>query len=345
MAKKITSVIGLDIGRYSLKSVIMQKKGAGRFVVTNFASHVLDESHEPTPQEIGRGIKSMLKQMGSHAKACAVSVSHPEALLRLIEQPSTPTDVLRDALRLNGMALLNQDTKNYILDCDLIPANSAPQSGEGDQKTYLVAGLPRPRVNDIGLAIHEGGAPPVSTLQLAPVSMFNAFEFAQPDVFNNSSFFLLDIGHVSSTLIVGIKKELVLIRILDIGGKTLIESLQSLSGEDRQTVIQALDNEDEVMIENARMALTSLTREIGNSIGFFEGRREETIRQVWVSGGVAKSKAILRVLAEELRMPCIAWNAAERCEINVPSARKQRFSEESLDLSVACGAATEALSS
>ncbi len=344
MPKNLTSVIGLDIGRYALKSVMMQKKGANRFVVTNFASHILDESREPTPQELGRGIKSMLKQMGSHAKACAVSVSHPDALLRLIEQPSTPTDVLRDALKLNGMMLLNQDTKNYILDCDLIPSSGPSLNGESDQKTYLVAGLPRMQVNEIGLAMHEGGAPPVATLQLAPVSMFNAFEFAQPEAFNNSAFFLLDIGHQTSTMMLGSKKELVLIRSIDFGGKALIENLQTLSGEDRQTVIHALDNEDEVMVENARMALMVLTREIGNSIGFFEGRREEPIRQVWISGGVAKSKAVMRVLAEELGMPCIAWNAAERCEVSVPAAKKQRFTDEALDLSVACGAATEALS-
>ncbi len=336
--------MGLDIGRYSLKSVVIQKKGGNRFVVTHFASHVMDETVEPTPSEIGKGIKSMLKQMGGNAKACAVAVSHPEALLRLIEQPSTPTEVLRDALKLNGMMLLNQDTKNFILDCDLIPTSASSGKIEDGQKTYLVAGLPRVQVNNIGLAIHEGGAPPVATLQLAPVAMFNAFEFAQPEAFNTSSFFLLDIGHQASTMMLGSMKELVLIRNIDFGGKALIENLQTLSGEHRQTVLNALEDDDELMIENARMAMTTITREIMNSIGFFEGRREDTIRQIWVSGGVAKCKALLRVLGEELRMPCVAWSAAERCEINVPAARKTRFAEDSLDLSVACGAATQALS-
>ena len=95
------------------------------------------------------------------------------------------------------------------------------------------------------------------------------------------------------------------------------------------------------MVENPRMALVSLTREIGSSIGFFEGRRDQTIGKVWVSGGLAKSRTVLRVLAEELQMPCLAWNAADRCEINVGGSRKERYDQESLDLGVACGAATE----
>ena len=342
MAKTLTSVIGLDIGRYALKSIIMQKKGANRFVVTHFASHILEDEGEQSVS-LGKSIKSLLKQMGGSAKACAVAVSHPEAIIRLIDQPETPTDILRDALKLNSTMLLNQDCKNYVLDCDLVPTSGHVDAEQGSQKRYLVAGLPRTHVHDIGTAFHEGGAPPVAALQLAPLAMFNAFEFAQPEVFGNQAFFLLDIGHNSATMMLGVKKELVLIRTVEFGGKALIETLRSLSGEIRQTVIQALDQEDEVMVENARMALMSLTREIGSSIGFFEGRREDTIRQVWVSGGLAKSKTVLRVLSEELRMPCLAWNATERCEINVASARRNRFTEEMLDLSVACGAAAEAL--
>ena len=342
MAKTLTTVIGLDIGRYALKSVVIQKKSADRFIVTNFSSHVIDDTAEQTPGELGRNIKALLKQMGGRAKACVAAVSHPDALLRLIDQPETPTDVLRNALKLNGITLLNQDTKSYVLDCDLIHTNAPVESSQGPQKRYLVAGLPRTHIHEIGTAFHEGGAPPIAALQLAPVAIFNAFEFAQEEVFNEHPFFLLDIGHNSATVMVGAKRELVLIRNVEFGGKALIETLCGLSGEGRYTVIQALAHEDELMVENARMALVALTREIGSSIGFFEGRREETIRQVWVSGGLAKSKTILRVLSEELHMPCVAWNATERCEINVPVAKRTLFTEEMLDLSVACGAATEA---
>lgn len=341
MAKILKSVIGLDIGRYALKSVIMEKRGANRYVVTHYASHILEEDAQS--EGLGKSIKSLLKQLGGSAKACAVAVSHPDSIIRLIDQPDTPTELLREALRLNGAMLLNQECKNYVLDCDLVPTNGPVETEQGQKKRYLVAGLPRAQVHEIGTAFHQGGAPPLASLQLAPLAMFNAFEFAHEDVFNQHAFFLLDIGHNSTTMMVGMKKELVLIRTVDFGGKALIESLRNLSGEDRQTVVKALDQEDEVMVENARMALAALTREIGSSIGFFEGRREETIRQVWVSGGLAKSKTVLRVLSEELRMPCLAWNATEHCEIAIAAARRDRFTEEMLDLSVACGAAREAL--
>jgi len=345
MAKILKSVVGIDVGRYSLKSVLLQKKGDGRFVITNFASQVFDENAERTPNEVVTQIKSLLKQMGAGSKACAVAITSPDAFLRIIEQPETPTDILREALRLNGMALLNQDCRDFVLDCDLIPGAGTVEAAHGGQKLYLVAGVPRRYVTGLSEAFEKGGVKDIASLQLASVSVFNAFEFAQPDVFSKQAFFLLDLGHTSSTMMIGVKRELVLIRNIDFGGKSLLEALCSLSGESTSSVFKALEQEDEVIVENARVALMAFTREIGSSIGFVEGRREETIGQIWVSGGLSKNKTVLRVLGEELRMPCLSWNAVDRCEINVPAAKRSRLTEEAADFSVACGAATQLLKS
>lgn len=344
MAKTLNTVIGVDLGRCSLKSVQLTKKG-GRLAVTHFASQPVDDAVDRTPEELGRQLKALIKRMGGNAKACAVAVSSPEAMVRIIDQPDTPPEVLREALRLNGMMLLNQDCRNYVLDCDYIPTAQPIQAefGAPAQKRYLVAGMPREQVELVGKLIEESGAGSLTSLQLAPVSVFNAFEFARPEVFNNQAFFLLDVGHTSSTMLVGSKRELVLIRNIDFGGKTLMDTLCALSGTPQELLLSTLEQDDELMVENARLALNMLTREIGSSIGFFEGRREEAIGQVWISGGMAKSRTILRILSEELHMPCQAWNAIDRCEIAVPAAQRAQFDEDIGDFSVACGAASQLL--
>jgi len=262
------------------------------------------------------------------------------------DQPDTPPEILREAVRLNGLALLNQDCRNYVLDCDYIPTSQPIPSeyGAAAQKRYLIAGMPRDQVDVVGKLVQESGAGSLASLQLAPVSIFNAFEFAQPEVFNQQAFFLLDVGHTTSTMLVGSKRELVLIRNIECGGKTLVDTLSALSGTPSELVLGTLEQDDELMVENARLALNMLTREIGSSIGFFEGRREEAIGQVWISGGLAKSKSVLRILSEELHMPCKAWNAIERCDIAVPAAQRAQFDADIIDFSVACGAASQLLS-
>ena len=158
MAKTLKSVVGVDVGRYSLKSVLLQKKGDGRFAIANFASEVFDENNERTPDVVATQIKSLLKQMGAGSKACAVAFTSPDAFLRIIEQPETPTDILRDALRLNGMTLLNQDCRDFVLDCDLIPAAQTNHTAHEGQKLYLVAGVPRRYVTGMSEAFEKGGS-------------------------------------------------------------------------------------------------------------------------------------------------------------------------------------------
>jgi Tfp pilus assembly PilM family ATPase len=144
-------------------------------------------------------------------------------------------------------------------------------------------------------------------------------------------------------MMIGAKRELVLVRSIDFGGRILVETLMALSGETQEAVISALENEDELMVENARMALMLITREIGSSIGFFEGRREETIGKIYLSGGPAKSGTVLKVMSEELHMPCEAWNALENCENVLGGEKRNRLIAEAADLTVACGAAAELL--
>jgi Tfp pilus assembly PilM family ATPase len=269
-------------------------------------------------------------------------------LLRIIEQPETPTALLRDALRLNGMSLLNQDCRDLVLDCDELAESPAP-NGENQpaapangQKRYLVGGVPRAEVSVISAAF-QSLATPFSSLQLAPACLFNAFEFAHPHEFNQEAFFLIDIGHGSSTMLIGAKRTLVLVRNIDFGGLALVEALSSLSGESPEGVLMALEHEDEVMVENTRVALSVLAREVAGSIGFFEARREETISAIYVSGAAARSKTMLQVLSEEIHLPCKAWNPLEGCELDLPGRQRETFDKDSQDLHVACGAAAELL--
>ncbi len=344
MAKASNSVIGVDLGRFSIKSVMLQRKAANRYVVTNFASRSVSEPIESV-EVLARELKSLFKEMGGSAKTCAVGVSYPGALIRIIEQPDTPTEILRDALRLNGMALLNQDCKDFVLDCDKIPSTPpahAAESGQSNYPRYLVGGLPRTEVAQIGEAVEKTGST-LGAMQLGPVCAFNAFELANPEVFTNEAFFLVDIGHATTTVMVGVKRGLVLVRSIEFGGQPFIDALTGLSGEDHETVFAALEQEDEVMVEYTRVALNALVREIQNSIGYLEHRHEETIRQLYISGGVAKSRTLLKVLSEELHLPCETWSAVGKCEAALPANQRESFNQDAIDLNVACGAAVELL--
>jgi Tfp pilus assembly PilM family ATPase len=357
MARRADSVIGIDLGKHTFKGVVIRRKGDSSFVLTGFASRQVPEEFT-TQEALSQEVKGLLKELGHGAKACAVAVSDPSALLRIIEQPDTPVELLRNALRLNGLAVLNQECKDFVL--DIAPVlNQAAKGGSRNNKPgsaggvavesgvltktkYLVGGMLRPMVTQISAAMSKARAP-LDILQLAPVCSFNAFEFAYPEVFSNDAFLLLDMGHSQSTVLIGSKGELVLVRSIDYGGKALTHALTAEGSLETDAAWHMVQQGDESMTEICRQSLDRLSTEVRNSIGFFEGQREESINRIFVSGGLARVETVLQTLSDELGLACEIWDPLETCELALPAAKRQALPNEFVSLNVACGAAFEYL--
>jgi len=351
MAKPANSVIGIDLGKHAFKSVLLQRKGEHRYVLTNFASRTVPETIE-NAEELSHQVKLLLKELGGSAKACAVAASDPDALLRIIEQPTTPVELLRSALRLNGLAVLNQECKDFVLDVAPVAAPAmaavAPNGEPIDapassgKTRYLVGGILRPVVKQISEAMTKTKRP-ANILQLAPVCSFNAFEFAYPETFLNEAFILLDLGHRQTTMLIGQKAELMLARSVDFGGKAFATALTAEGAVDFETARLLMTQGDTGMAESCRHLLLDLATEVRNSIGFFEGQYEESIHRIFVSGGMAKTEMILQTLSDELGLPCEVWDPLETCEVALPPAKRQALTSEFVSLNVACGAAISCL--
>jgi type IV pilus assembly protein PilM len=355
MARRGDSVIGIDLGKHAFKGVTLQRRSDSRIVLTSYASREIPEQIS-SAEDLAQQIKLLLKDLGGSAKGCALAFSDPSSLLRIIEQPDTPVDLLRNALRLNGMNVLNQECRDFVL--DVAPVNAHPveqvapesaddgnvavQSGVLTQTRYLVGGMLRTAVKQLSEALGKVKLAP-DIFQLAPVCSFNAFEFAYPDIFKNDAFLLLDMGHAQSTVLIGNKGELVLIRSIDYGGEALNHALTADGALDPKAAWTMVQEADPGMADICRTSLNRLATEVRNSIGFFEGQREESISRIFVSGGLARMETILQTLSDELSLPCEIWDPLETCEVALPAAKRQSLPHEFVTLNVACGAAFEYL--
>src|SRR6266403_4874752 len=166
MAKRGNSVIGIDLGKRAYKAVLLNKKSETRYALSSFASHEVPEE-VMTADDVAQHIKQLLKDLGGYTKSCALAVSEPGSLLRIIEQPNTPPALLRNALRYNGLSMLNQDCKDFVLDVASISgANGTAGEGQGavavqvqapattqTRTRYLVGGLLRSKVKEISEAM------------------------------------------------------------------------------------------------------------------------------------------------------------------------------------------------
>ena len=151
-------------------------------------------------------------------------------------------------------------------------------------------------------------------------------------------------GHSQSTVLIGSKGELVLVRSIDYGGQALTQALTAEGALEVHAAWEMIQQGDPGMAEICRSSLTRLATEVRNSIGFFEGQREESISRIFVSGGLARAETVLQALSDELTLPCEIWDPLETCEVALPAAKRQALPHEFVSLNVACGAAFEYLS-
>ena len=344
-----------------MKAVHLQRKGP-RVALTGYASRVTAGTDPADADAVAHHLKLLYRDLGVTSKATVVAVSNPSSLIRIIEQPTTPTHLLRDALRLNGLALLNQDCRDFVLDCDQIPnpalnganghANGnghaapvvpAPAAANGrTQSRYVVGGLPRAAVGQVSAAFSRNKTP-ADRLHLAPLCNYNAFEFSHPDVFTREAFVLVDIGHTETRVLAGMKKELVLARTVDYGGDDFLKAVTNNGDIDEATAATLIEQNDPGMFEAGRMSLIHLARELRSSIGFFEGQREESIQRVYFSGGLVRALMPLQILSDELEIACVTWDPFQNCQIDLPKPKAAAFDAERTHLNVACGAALDLL--
>ena len=353
MPKAPSSVVGIDLGRHALKAVHLQRKGQ-RVALQGYASRVIEGTDPADADAMAHHLKLLYRDLGSTGKGSVVAVSSPDALIRVIEQPSTPTHLLRDALRLNGQSLLNQDCRDFVLDCDQIPVSpnghhghnghgGVPAAANGRaQSRYVVGGLPRKSVEQVSAALAKNKSQ-ADRLHLAPLCNYNAFEYAHPDVFANEAFVLADIGHVETRVLAGSRKELVLARTIDYGGADFLKAITNNGGVDQATAMTLIEQNDPGMMEAGRASLLRLARELRSSIGFFEGQREEGIARVYFSGGLVRALMPLQILSDEMEIACVTWDPFQTCSIDLPKARLTAFDAERTHLNVACGAALDLL--
>ena len=354
MPKAPSSVVGIDLGRHAIKAVHLQRKGQ-RVSIQGYASRVIEGTNPADADAMAHHLKLLYRDLGSTGKGSVVAVSSPDALIRVIEQPTTPTHLLRDALKLNGQNLLNQDCRDFVIDCDQLPAtnghhgqnghngHAAPATPNGrPQSRYVVGGLPRKAVEQVSAALVKNKTQ-ADRLHLAPLCNYNAFEYAHPDVFANEAFVLVDIGHVETRVLAGSRKELVLARTIDYGGKDFLQAITNNGGVDQATAMTLIEQNDQGMMEAGRASLFRLARELRSSIGFFEGQREEGVARVYFSGGLVRALMPLQILSDEMEIACVTWDPFQTCSIDLPKARLTNFDAERTHLNVACGAALDLL--
>ena len=204
-----------------------------------------------------------------------------------------------------------------------------------------MAGAQQQLVDDFQTAVKNAGlvADHIVPGLIGPV---NAFELALPDAFANDVVALVDIGFKHSSVCVLDRGELVLSRVVNIGGDKLTDGLaeaMNISYAEAEGIKVGMAPEVLTALESQ---VQPLGRELRASLDFFEHQQDRPVSHVYVSGGTARSEMILQILHEDLIVECKTWNPTTSLQLALPGQQAIEIEHVGPQLTVAIGAALAA---
>jgi type IV pilus assembly protein PilM len=348
--KKRSQVMAVDLGSRTTKAVLLERRGE-LLALCRYA--LLDApiyEKKFSADLLSDHLRSVAEALGNPTKLVTLGIGLDDAVVRQVELPQIPVSEMRMVLKNNSRAYLQQDLPNYIFDCYIFPPRQengksaeAPRTGTGaiPKLKVLAAGAKQTALNDFQTAIKNAGLTP-DCIVPGLIGPANAFELALPQVFANETVALVDIGFKQTSICILDHGELVLSRVVSIGGDTLTTGLADAM---KATYAEA-EGAKVGMSPDAKSAIEAqvvpLGRELRASLDFFEHQQDRPVSQIYISGGTSRSEMILQMLHSEMIVECKTWNPTGFLQMALPGQMAVEIDHVGPQLTVAVGAALSA---
>ena len=357
--------MAVDLGTRTTKAVLMERRGEvlalSRFALLD--APIFDKKF--SPELLADHLRSVAKALGGATRFVTLAVGLDDAIVRQVELPQIPVGEMRLVLKNNTKGYLQQDLPNHVFDCHIFPPKTTSTPGKPAEPAklpgvpklkVLVTGAKQELVADFQMAVKSAGLT-ADCIVPGIIGPVNAFEMAMPQMFANDSVALVDIGFKHSSICVLDRGELVLMRVVNIGGDKLTAGLaeaMNITYADAEGVKVGLvpKNKSEPGGELATvdMQVTALDaqvaplgRELRASLDFFEHQQDRPVTQIFVSGAAAKSEMFLEMLRAEMLAECKTWNPAAFLQLALPGQQAVEIEHVGPQLCVAIGAALAVL--
>ncbi len=348
--RKRDQVVAIDLGGRTTKAVCVQRRGDS-YALTRYA--VLDAPiYEKTLSVdlLTEHLKTVGQTLEAKGIPATVAIGVNEAFMRQVEMPRMPVEDMRLVLKNNSKNYLQQEITGHVFDCYVIPPKYVATPADAAKlasspvlkQKVLVTGAKSQLVTDFQNAIKTAGMIP-DNLVPAMVGPINAFELVMPEIYGRGIVALVDIGFKYSSIAIVSEGELVLSRVVALGGDRLTSGLaenMGISYAEAEGIKIGMAQEVLPVLESL---LTPLGRELRASLDFFEHQQDRPVSQVYLSGASARSDFVVQSLQNAMMVECKTWLPTGQLRMALPAQQTAEIDQVAPQLTVAIGAAMAAL--
>jgi type IV pilus assembly protein PilM len=331
--KKEISVIGLDIGTFSIKSVEIKKKWPKK--ETSLSYSIVNIAKPEDSKSIISAIRESLKELGCDSARAKLSLSGPDIITRYILLPKMQEKDLLSSLEFELLKHIPHKLEEMVVDYQVIDRSI------DNQMLVLVVAAERRIIADRVNLIKQAGLEPKS-INVDCFAIVEAFQRISPMLGeNNASVALLDIGHRTTKLAVLENNDIRFSREIMMGGYDLTRTISERMNVDLEQAEKLKCSQDEKSSEIKEIInsnLEGLLDEIRLSLDYCQRLIQKRISSLYLSGGGARLKDIDTVLNSALELKINFWDPLINFHL-APSASKQTSESKSSLLATAVGLA------
>jgi type IV pilus assembly protein PilM len=327
------SILGLDIGTFSVKAV--ELSGVG----DNLAVTGVGWEKIPGPEYVEDTIHAVIANNNLRARRVVTSVSGRSVIVRLVNTQDLPDAELRQAVRYEADKYIPFDVDDVQIDAQRLGA----AAGEGGQIQVLLVAAKRQLIEEhITLLQSVGLSPAVIDVDL--FALANAFEFCNRHGELGSEgdgIALVDVGASKTTITITRGMENCFTREVYTAGNALTDAVARRFGADPGEVELMKEDPGEARhgMEEAMMpVLEDLGSEIRLSFDYYENQFEQTVNRVYLSGGTIRFPGLVEALGQILEVEARRFTPFESLDVRATDDVILR--ERASDMVVALGLAS-----
>ena len=322
--------LGLDIGRQYVKMVAVDKSKEGYKLIDAGSRLVPEPNSTFDPEKIDKShwvmaVKELFRQQNFNpkkVKGLITGISGSSASVKQITTMEMPTEELESAMTFEARKHIPMDGTDAVIDYQILGSNKL----EVDKIDVGLVACTKGVLNNHMDLIKDCGLKP-GIVDVNPIAISNVFSFIK-DIPDDGLVVLLDIGAISSSLVVYGKGQQFFTRDLPIGSHNIIKEIsekKEISYINAQDLffkegINSLKKDNDTNSSDAvgiaeRTVFDNLVEDLRRSLRFYGKQTGQSFfLKIFISGGGAETIGLTDFITEKLNIECAILNPFENIE-------------------------------
>lgn len=300
------AVVGLDIGSYSIKGILLDETKSGLVLKTlglvNLPPEAIIEGEILEKEVVVGAIKNLLKSLKVKVKGVSTSISGYSVIIKKISLPTATREELAENIEVEAEQFIPFDISEVNVDFQIL----GQADDDDDQMEVILVAAKKDIIDSHVDVLVEAGLKP-TIIDVDVFALENAFSTSYPNVSDTVA--LIDIGANKININVLKGGSSLFTKDAAMGGARITEEIQDRFDVNYKTAeaikLGATEAPDpEAVREIVERAVENWAAEVKRTIDLLAATYpSEDLKEIYLSGGSCRIQGLDQYIAQEMGVP------------------------------------------